>query len=85
MAQVFEVLIRGRMSTELAQALEGFVVRVRPEGLTSIVGAVDDQARLLGMLGAFDDLHIEVVSVNPVSSAPPESPGQGDATAPTPG
>lgn len=85
MARVFEVLIRGRMSTELAQAMDGFSIEARPRGLTSIVGAVDDQARLLGLLGAFDDLHIEVISVNPVPTLLPESPGEGDATTSTPG
>lgn len=84
MAQVFEVLVRGRMSTELAQALDGFTAEARPGGLTSIVGAVDDQARLLGLLGAFDDLHIEVVSVNPVPAVPRESSGEGDATVSAP-
>lgn len=80
MTQIFEVLVRGRMSTALAHALDGFTVQARPGGLTSIVGAVDDQPRLLGLLGAFDDLHIEVVSVNPVPPATRESPGQGDAS-----
>jgi hypothetical protein len=31
------------------------------------VGRVPDQARLLGLLEMFDELHIEVVSVNPVA------------------
>lgn len=84
MTQVFEVVVRGRMSAELAQALGEFTVQARPGGLTSIVGTVDDQPRLLGLLGAFDDLHIEVISVNPVPSVPRESPRQGDATASTP-
>lgn len=79
MTRVFEVLVRGRMSAQLAQALDGFSVRARSDGLTSIVGPVDDQPRLLGLLGAFDDLHIEVVSVNPVPAADAGSPWQGDA------
>lgn len=85
MTQVFEVLVRGRMSPQLAQALEGFAVEARPGGLTSIVGTIDDQPRLLGLLGAFDDLHIEVVSVNPVPTVHRESPEQGDASTVTPG
>ncbi|MHC9046515.1 hypothetical protein ACYX8G_18170 [Microbacterium saperdae] len=69
MVQIFEVIVRGRMSEDLADALDGFAVTAVPGGLTSIVGPVVDQPRLLGLLGAFDDLHIEVISVNPVRGA----------------
>lgn len=80
MTQVFEVLVRGVVSEALAHALEGFTVERRPGGLTSITGMIDDQPRLLGLLSVFDDLHIEVVAVNPVPGIRGESPGTGDAT-----
>ena len=67
-SQIFEVVVRGRMSPELIAALDGFAIETGADGLTRVVGDVPDQPRLLGLLGAFDDLHIEVVSVNPVSS-----------------
>lgn len=67
MVQTFEVIVRGRLSAELAGALDGFTVGLREGGVTSIVGPVIDQPRLLALLGAFDDLHIEVISVNPVA------------------
>lgn len=87
MVQTFEVIVRGRLSTDIAEALDGFVVGNREGGVTSIVGPVVDQPRLLALLGAFDDLHIEVISVNPVDERGPghpdprveESPEQGDA------
>lgn len=79
MVQVFEVIVRGHMSADLADALDGFAVAARPGGVTSIIGPVVDQPRLLGLLGAFDDLHIEVVSVNPVENAEEKSPDAGDA------
>ena len=66
-SHVFEVVVRGRMSDELMAALQGFTVETRDDGLTRVVGDVDDQPRLLGLLAAFDDLHRQVVSVNPVS------------------
>lgn len=69
--QVFEVVVRGRMGPELADALVGFVIENGEDGFTRIVGRVPDQPRLLGLLAAFDDLHIEVVSVNPVESPDP--------------
>lgn len=91
MVQTFEVIVRGRMSADIAEALDGFTVANRDGGVTSIVGPVVDQPRLLALLGAFDDLHIEVISVNPVDErrpghaarrpdeSPDESPDQGDA------
>jgi hypothetical protein len=66
-SHVFEVVVRGRMSDELMAALQGFTVETRDDGLTRVVGDVEDQPRLLGLLAAFDDLHMQVVSVNPVS------------------
>jgi hypothetical protein len=66
-SHVFEVVVRGRMSDELMAALNGFTVETRDDGLTRVVGDVEDQPRLLGLLAAFDDLHMQVVSVNPVS------------------
>ena len=67
-SHVFEVVVRGRMSDELMAALDGFTIETRDDGLTRVVGDVEDQPRLLGLLAAFDDLHMQVVSVNPVSA-----------------
>ena len=67
-SHVFEVVVRGRMSDELMAALDGFTIETSDDGLTRVVGDVEDQPRLLGLLAAFDDLHMQVVSVNPVSA-----------------
>ena len=72
-SHVFEVVVRGRMSDELMAALDGFAVETRDDGLTRVVGDIEDQPRLLGLLAAFDDLHMQVVSVNPVSADPTRS------------
>lgn len=66
--QMFEVVVRGVMGPELSSTLEGFVVESTGDGLTRVVGDIRDQPQLLGLLGAFDDLHIEVVSVNPLDA-----------------
>ena len=63
---VVRVVVRGRLGPDLVAALDGFTVEAAAGGCTSIVGPVPDQARLLGLLEMFDELHIEVVSVNPV-------------------
>ena len=70
-AQVMEVVVRGRLGPNLVAALEAFAVETDAAGLTRIVGPVDDQAKLFGLLDLFDQLHIEVISVNPVDEARP--------------
>jgi hypothetical protein len=59
-------MVRGRMSSDLIEALSDFSVETTADGLSRIVGSIPDQPRLLSILGAFDDLHVEVVSVNQV-------------------
>lgn len=67
-SHVYEVIVRGRMSAELMASLTGFMIDTGQDGLTRLVGDVPDQPQLLGLLAALDDLHIEVVSVNPVAA-----------------
>jgi hypothetical protein len=64
--QIIAIVVRGHLGSDLVAALEGFSVEPAPGGLTRITGPVPDQAKLFGVLGMFDSLHIEVVSVNPV-------------------
>jgi hypothetical protein len=58
--------VRGKLGPELVAALQGFTVEAAPDGCTRVVGPIPDQARLIGLLDMLDQLHIEVVSVNPV-------------------
>lgn len=67
--QVVEVIVRGRLGPELVAALQEFRVGTTAGGDTSLVGSIPDQTRLMGLLGMLDELHIEVVSVNPVPGA----------------
>lgn len=76
--QVVCILLRGRLGPALVAALDGFDVRATDDGCTRVVGRVPDQAKLIGLLDMFDELHIEVVSVNPVPDAVDDSPAQGD-------
>ncbi len=63
------IVVNGWIGSDVAGALEGFTIDTAEPGVTTITGRVPDQARLLGLLAMFDDLHIQVVSVNPVPSA----------------
>ncbi|WP_127473513.1 hypothetical protein [Microbacterium sulfonylureivorans] len=65
-SQIVRIVVRGKLGPDLVAALDGFEVEPAPDRCTSIRGPVPDQARLIGLLEMFDELHIEVVSVNPV-------------------
>ncbi|MCW3493085.1 hypothetical protein [Microbacterium sp. SSM24] len=65
-SQVVEIVVRGKLGPELVAALDDFAVVDAPDGCTRLVGTIPDQARLIGLLEMLDQLHIEVVSVNPV-------------------
>lgn len=68
-SQVVEVIVRGKLGPDLVAALPGFTIEAAPDGCSRVVGRIPDQARLLGLLEMLDQLHIEVVSVNPVAGA----------------
>lgn len=66
-AQVVEIVVRGTLGPELVAALHGFDVSPAPDGCSRVVGAVPDQTRLMGLLSMLDELHVEVISVNPAA------------------
>jgi hypothetical protein len=63
-----EIVIRGHLGPAMTTALHDFVL-IPDAGSTRMVGEVADQAALLGLLELLDELHVEVVSVNPVTPA----------------
>lgn len=65
-SQVVEIVVRGKLGPDLVAALQGFAVEDAVDGCSRVVGGIPDQARLIGLLEMLDELHIEVVSVNPV-------------------
>ncbi len=68
-AHVVEVIVTGHLGPSLIAALDGYDVTTRDDGTSSVTGVVADQSGLRGLLGLFDDLNIEVVSVNRVTPA----------------
>lgn len=66
-----EVVVEGNPGCLLQQVgeLHGFSCTAARHGCTRIVGAVADQAALLGLLELLDELHVEVVSVRRMESA----------------
>jgi hypothetical protein len=63
-AHRIELVVQGRLWPSLLAALDGFEIDTNSVGQTVIVGQVDDQAQLFGLLDLFAGLHVEVVSVN---------------------
>ena len=70
--EMFEIVVRGRLSPILVDALGGFDVSHCTDGLTHLVGPVPDQARIHALFKILSDLNIELVSVNPVGEVPLE-------------
>jgi hypothetical protein len=68
-AHVVEVVVTGHLGPSLIAALDGYDVTTRDDGTSSVTGVVADQSGLRGLLAVFDDLNIEVVSVNRVTPA----------------
>jgi hypothetical protein len=68
-AEIFEIVVKGRLSPTLVAALDGFEVSRCDDGMTRLVGWVPDQAGLHSLLERLRDLNIELTSVNPAPSA----------------
>ncbi|MFF1878932.1 hypothetical protein [Leifsonia sp. NPDC058230] len=64
----FEIVVGATLSPALVSAFEGFTVTRTGNGQTCLVGWVDDQARLNGLLELIGDMTIELVSVNRIAS-----------------
>lgn len=67
-AHVFEIVVRGTLGSALVAALDGYRVEPGGGGTTKVIGPVTDQSMLFGLLEIFENLNIEVVSVNHVDA-----------------
>ena len=67
-AQTFEIVVKGRLSSALVAAINGFEVTNCEHGMTHLVGTVPDQSRLHGTLELLRDLNIELSSVIAIGS-----------------
>jgi hypothetical protein len=61
----YRITIRGKVGERLASAFDG--MRVEPgQGMTTLVGALRDQAELYGLLNRIRDFGLELVEVEEV-------------------
>jgi hypothetical protein len=63
----YEIEVRGAVGPALAQAFAGFDV-VAAGGTTLLVGCIEDQSALLGLIGRVSDFGLDLVAVRPVGS-----------------
>jgi hypothetical protein len=68
---LYEIVVEGELGATCAGAFEGMRLEHR-EGRTAIVGHVEDQAHLTGILRRVSDLGLSLVSVGRVEDGPAE-------------
>lgn len=62
-ATVYEIRIRGYLDQRRARQFAGMKITQLPEGDTILVGPVQDQSALYGLLGRIRDLGVTLISV----------------------
>jgi hypothetical protein len=68
MAAIYEIVVESELGTRCAAAFEGMRVE-HHAGRTAIVGSVEDQAQLAGLLNRVSDLGLTLVSVEKLESS----------------
>ncbi len=64
----YRIVLRGRLGERFETAFDGMALEVGPNQ-TVLVGEVRDQAHLYGLLDRLRDFGIELVAVEPTSTA----------------
>jgi hypothetical protein len=70
MSVTYEIRVKGHLSPDWSEWLQGMGITHTPDGDTVIVGAVRDQASLFGVLLKLRDLGLVLIAVNQVSPEP---------------
>lgn len=68
MKQPYEIVIRGHLTSQWGEILEGMQIACLEDGNTRLAGVLEDQAALYGLLMLLRDLGMELLSVDPVES-----------------
>ncbi len=63
---VYSIRIRGYLASEWSEWFDGMIVQCQPDGTTTLLGPVRDQAALHGLLLKVRDLGLSLISVNPI-------------------
>ena len=64
-ATIFQIRVRGHLSADWADRFDGMTIINDPDGDTTLIGPVRDQAALNGLLSKVLGLNLELISVMP--------------------
>lgn len=64
MAHIYHIRVRGHLSPEWSEWLDGLAIERRPDGDTLLYGPLEDQAALHGLLAKIRNLGLPLLSVN---------------------
>ena len=64
MARIYEIRVEGHLADRWSDWFEGLTIRNDPNGETTLIGPLTDQAELFGVLARIRNLNLILVSVN---------------------
>lgn len=67
---IYEIKVEGHLADRWADWFEGLSIQKNPDGVTTLCGALPDQAALLGLLNKLQALNLTLLSV--IKSQPEE-------------
>ena len=78
----YEIRVAGHLPSQWADWFEGLTIALEANGDTILTGPMVDQAALHGYLKKVRDLGLSLVSVSPVETEAPATPGSDPAAQP---
>lgn len=67
---LYEIRVKGHLSQDWSEWLEGMRITHMPEGETALAGPLRDQAALFGVLIWVRDLGLTLIAVNQIQTEP---------------
>jgi hypothetical protein len=61
----YHIRIKGHLDLSWSEWFEGLKISNEPDGTSDLIGAITDQAELIGILTKIHNLNLELISVNP--------------------
>ncbi len=61
---VYEIRIEGHLADHWSDWFEGLAIHIDPNGETTLIGRLTDQAALFGVLAKIHNLNLTLISVN---------------------
>jgi hypothetical protein len=65
MATRYLIRVKGHLDLSWSEWFEGLKITYEQNGNSYLVGAITDQAELIGILTKIHNLNLEIISVNP--------------------